>query len=97
MLKRMAKLLPGIGNRTADKSLADGAADVVATGADAVTKESAAAVAEGVDRARLTLRRRLWHERCREIKEGVETTRRTLWTKSPRRVNPNIAIGNDQL
>ncbi|HET6888008.1 MAG TPA: UvrD-helicase domain-containing protein [Candidatus Udaeobacter sp.] len=50
--KRMAKLLPGIGNRTAENLWQKWAADVVAAGADRGSeKESAAAVAAGVDPA----------------------------------------------
>jgi DNA helicase II / ATP-dependent DNA helicase PcrA len=50
--KRMAKLLPGIGNRTAENLWQKWAADVVAAGADrGPEKEPAAAVATGADRA----------------------------------------------
>ena len=49
--KRMAKLLPGIGNRTAENLWQKWAANVAAAGADrGFEKESATAVAAGVDR-----------------------------------------------
>jgi DNA helicase II / ATP-dependent DNA helicase PcrA len=58
--KRMAKLLPGIGNRTAENLWQKWAADIVAAGADRGSeKESAAAVAAGVDRAAYSFGERL--------------------------------------
>ena len=53
--KRMVKLLPGIGNRTAENLWQKWTANVVAAGADRGSeKESAAAVAAGVDRGPVT-------------------------------------------
>ena len=58
--KRMVKLLPGIGNRTAENLWQKWAADVVAPGVDRVSeKESATALTAGVERAAYSFGERL--------------------------------------